>query len=157
MRHREIYCSFFTGCCFAVRTSDFLARNGFDERFFFGEEDFELALWMKKRGLLAVCLMKTVVQHKVGATINVVSNTRSQSKAFIHYLNRFIHMRLRLGILRWWLWVIVYTPYVILLLWHKNIINATSMTHFILRLLVRARMMNEVTRSDFEEVMAGKM
>ncbi|MDR2012877.1 MAG: glycosyltransferase family 2 protein [Rhodanobacter sp.] len=156
-RRKEIHCSFFTGCCFSIRTVDFLARNGFSERFFFGEEDFELALWMKERKLSAVCLTSAVVQHKVGATVERVANIRTQSKVFVHYLNRFIHMRLRLGSLRWWMYIAAYLPYVLFLLWRTGEFNVTSLAGFVRNLLVRARTMNSVTRADFEAVMSGKL
>ena len=156
-RRGEIPCSFFTGCCFAVRTADFVARNGFCERFFFGEEDFELALWMKERGLTAVCLTGAVVQHKVSASFSAAAGNQGRAKAFVYYLNRFIHMRLRLGILRWQIWVMVYLPYVMWLLWHRGAVGTAALPNFVCRLLLCARTMDGVTRADFEAVMEGRM
>ena len=156
-RRSEIRCSFFTGCCFAVRTSEFAARGGFSERFFFGEEDFELALWMRERGLWAACLTSAVVRHKVSASFNAAAGQRPQAKVFVYYLNRFIHMRLRIGTLRWWLWVLAYVPYVALLLWRSGLVRADGLPDFFARLLRRAGVMERVTRADFEAVMAGKM
>jgi len=153
----EIRCSFFTGCCFAVRTAEFVARGGFSERFFFGEEDFELALWMHDRALSAVCLTSAVVQHKVSASFNAAAGSRRQAKVFIYYLNRFIHMRLRFGALRWRLWLAAYLPYAALLLWRSGVLRAAELPGFFRRLLVRSRTMDGVTRADFEAVMAGKM
>ena len=153
----EIRCSFFTGCCFAVRTTEFAARGGFSERFFFGEEDFELALWMRDRSLAAVCLTSAVVQHKVSASFNAAAGSRQQAKVFIYYLNRFIHMRLRFGVLRWRLWVAAYLPYAALLLWRSGVLRAAELPGFFRRLLARSRAMDGVTRADFEAVMAGKM
>lgn len=153
----EIRCSFFTGCCFAVRTADFVRRGGFSQRFFFGEEDFELALWMRERGLSAICLTSAVVQHKVSASFSVAAGSRQQAKMFIYYLNRFIHMRLRFGTLRWWLWVLAYLPYASLLLWQSRTLRARELPAFVCRLLSRSRVMDSVTRADFEAVMAGRM
>lgn len=156
-RRGEIRCSFFTGCCFAVRTADFVARDGFSERFFFGEEDFELALWMKQRRLTAVCLTDAVVQHKVSASFSAAAGNRVQAKAFVYYLNRFIHMRLRFGILGWWVWVVVYLPYITWLLWHSGSVDAAALPSFVRRLLLHARTMDRVTRGDFEAVMGEWM
>ena len=155
--HGEFRCSFFTGCCFAVRTSDFQSRGGFSERFFFGEEDFELALWMRARGLYAVCVTNAVVQHKVSASFEAASGSRATARAFIYYLNRFIHMRLRFGLWRWRLWSAAYLPYVMLLLWRSGTVRASELPLFVRRLLARSRAMDRVTRADFEAVMAGRL
>jgi len=153
----EIRCSFFTGCCFAVRTADFAARGGFSERFFFGEEDFELALWMRDRALSAVCLTTAVVQHKVSASFKAAAGPRQNARVFIYYLNRFIHMRLRFGGLRWSCWLAGYLPYVAALLWRSGRWSPGELRGFLRRLVQRARTMDRVTRDDFEAVMAGRL
>lgn len=156
-RRGEIRCSFFTGCCFAVRTAPFQARGGFSERFFFGEEDFELALWMCELGLSSVCVTTAVVQHKVSASFDAASGSRIEARAFVYYLNRFIHMRLRFGLWRWRLWGAMYLPYVVLLLWRSGSVRAVKLPMFVRRLLTRARAMDRVTRADFEAVMADRL
>ncbi|CAD5372640.1 putative Glycosyltransferase family 2 protein [Rubrivivax sp. A210] len=152
----EIRCSFFTGCCFAVSVAAFRARGGFSERFFFGEEDFELALWMREHGLASVCVTAAVVQHKVSASFDSAAGGRAAARVFIYYLNRFIHMRLRFGLARWCLWSAAYLPYVAVLLWRSGAVPAAGVPSFLCRLLSRARAMDRVTRSDFEAVMAGR-
>lgn len=151
----EIRCSFFTGCCFAVHTDGFAQRGGFSERFFFGEEDVELALWMRERALSAVCLTSAVVRHKVSASIDAAAGARQAPKAAVHYLNRFIHMRLRLGPWRWRLWSAAYLPYIALLLWRSGVLSPSELPGFVRRLLQRASRMDRVTRSDFEALMSG--
>lgn len=153
----EIRCSFFTGCCFAVGTAGFVARGGFSERFFFGEEDFELALWMKDRGLSAVCLTDAVVQHRVSASFNRAAADRQSAKVFVYYLNRFIHMRLRLGEAWWWLWSTAYLPYTVALLLRTGFVSPGRMPGFIGNLLRLARTMDGVTRADFEAMMRGDL
>lgn len=161
-RRGEIRCSFFTGCCFVVRTTEFRARAGFSERFFFGEEDFELGLWMREKGLHAVCVTTAVVQHKVSASFDAASGARAgarsshSSRAFVYYLNRFIHMRLRLGPWRWRLWSAAYLPYIALLLWRSGTVPVSELPAFTRRLLTRAATMDGVGRADFEAVMAGR-
>jgi GT2 family glycosyltransferase len=158
-RRGEIRCSFFTGCCFVTRTAAFAARGGFSERFFFGEEDFELALWLQAQGGHAVCLPSAVVQHKVSAALGAASAAAAdprRARVAVHYLNRFIHMRLRLGRWRWRLWCAAYLPYVALLLWRSGTLAAPALPGFVRRLLARAGTMDRVSRSDFEAVMAGR-
>jgi hypothetical protein len=151
----EIPCTFFTGCCFAVRTDRFLQRQGFTERFFFGEEDFELSLWMKDHGWKAVCMTDCVVHHKVSASIGKALAARQASKVFVHYLNRFIHMRMRLGQVRWRVWLTIYLPYIITLLLRNRIITAHEAGRFFSALVRRATVADSVNRSDFESIMRG--
>ncbi len=153
---REIRCSFFTGCCFAVRTTDFATRGGFTERFFFGEEDFELSLWMKDRDLQAVCLPAAVVQHKVSSSFTRAAVDIHARKLFVYYLNRFIHMRLRLGAVRWTFWLIGYIAYTAMLLLRVGAVQRHRIPGFLWRLVCRARRMNGVRREDFEAIMQGR-
>jgi GT2 family glycosyltransferase len=153
----EVPCTFFTGCCFAVRTPEFAQRGGFTERFFFGEEDFELALWMRDRKLTALCLTAAVVAHKVSASFSAAAGPREDAKVFLYYLNRFIHMRLRLGVLGWRLWLAMVLPYTAALLWRRPGWSLAAVTDFLGRLLRYSRRMDGVTRLDFEAVMAGRL
>ncbi len=153
----ELPCTFFTGCCFTVRTVEFAQRRGFTERFFFGEEDFELALWMRDRKLIALCLTGAVVAHKVSVSFSVAAGPREDAKVFLYYLNRFIHMRLRLGPLGWRLWLAMVLPYTAALLWRRPGWSLGAVMRFLRRLLRHARLMDGVTRQDFEAVMAGGM
>ena len=107
-----------------MRTDDFASRGGFSERFFFGEEDFELALWMRERGLAGLCLTSAVVRHKVSASFNAAAGAHASRKVFVYYLNRFIHMRLRIGRWPWLLWSAAYLPYVVILLWRSGAVGA---------------------------------
>ena len=152
----EITCTFFTGCCFAVRTSDFAMRGGFTERFFFGEEDFELSLWMKDRGLRAVCLPAAVVQHKVSSSFTRAALDVHARKLFVYYLNRFIHMRLRLGGAVWALWLLGYAAYTALLLFRVGAVQRRRIPGFLWHLVRRARRMDGVRREDFEAIMQGR-
>lgn len=152
----EIPCSFFTGCCFAVRTLDFAMRGGFTERFFFGEEDFELSLWMKDRGLRAVCLPAAVVQHKVSSSFTRAAVDVQARKLFVYYLNRFIHMRLRLGAAGWAVWLLGYVTYTALLLCRVGAVQRLRIPGFLWRLVRRARRMDGVRREDFEAIMQGR-
>lgn len=150
---KELQCSFFTGCCFAVRTDEFAARGGFTQRFFFGEEDFELSLWMKDHGYKAVCLTDAIIHHKVSASISRAAGNVQASKVFVHYLNRLIHMRIRFGRPLWLLWLVAYMPYVGLLLVRNKIVRVLELPRFVPTLLSRASKHDAVTRTDFETIL----
>lgn len=152
----ELPCTFFTGCCFAVRTSRFAERGGFSERFFFGEEDFELSLWMSDHGLRAVCLTDAVVHHKVSASISRAAGSVQASKIFVHYLNRLVHMRLRFGRFLWILWLGAYLPYVALLLAVKRVVPLGELPAYLGSVVRRAARQERVTRDDFQSILRGR-
>lgn len=153
---KEIPCTFFTGCCFAIRTKDFIARNGFSEKFFFGEEDFELSLWMKDHGFKALCITESVIQHKVSISFSQVAGTRENSKVFIYFLNRFIHMRLRFGKVIWVIWLSCYLPFIITMLFRKKTLNYITFLSFFKKLIRMANSKDSVTRKDFEYIMSSQ-
>lgn len=152
----ELECSFMTGCCFAVRTAQMMARGGFSERFFFGEEDFELGLWMRDHGLRAVCLTDALVWHKVGASINRASGPHAERRAFAHYLNRFVHMRLRFGRPLWDAWAVLYLPYILLLLWRAGLVRPMGWGGFVSALWRLSTRLDGVDRATFEALMSGR-
>src|SRR6266850_3054158 len=149
---KRIVCSFFTGCCFAVRTREFCARGGFSERFFFGEEDFELALWMLDNGKTAACFTDAVIDHKVSASISKSGRARS-STIYLYYLNRLIHMRLRFGVWRWRVWLCLYLPYIIQLLYRTSRLSTADLLRFVTRLVRDARRYDGVTHELFTQIM----
>lgn len=150
----ELECTFFTGCCFAVRTRQFAERGGFTERFFFGEEDFELCLWMLDHGKRAVALTDCIVEHKVSAAFTRASR-RDAARVYVYYLNRFIHMRLRLGRLAWFLWLIAYLPYTAQLLLRGSAVRLRELPGFVWRLVRDAMQYDGVDRAKFMSVMKG--
>ena len=145
-------CTFFTGCCFAVRTLQFMSRGGFTERFFFGEEDFDLCLWMLDHNKRAVVLTEAIVEHKVSSSFKRAGQHVS-SRVYIYYLNRLIHMRLRLGFILWLLWLLLYLPYIFQLIPRTTGARLTDLPSFAWRLVADSIRHNEVDRDKFMSVM----
>ncbi len=85
-------CTFITGCCLFFEES-IIQNNGnlFSEKFFHGEEDFELAIRLKKNRIKMACVMNSIIYHKVG--MSVKKQESHIGPIFIHYLNRIIDMR----------------------------------------------------------------
>ena len=85
-------CSFVTGCCMffspGILTED---SRIFTEKFFYGEEDFELALRMKRRKVRMACVTGSVIYHKVSASVS--RHPSRIGPVYIHYLNRLIDVR----------------------------------------------------------------
>lgn len=86
--YKEI--SFISGCAIFARTEVFKKFGLLTENFFFGEEDYELSLRMKKNHIKMAALSSAKVYHKVGASNTKIYNDDRLPYAFIGYLNRFI-------------------------------------------------------------------
>ncbi|HZK03098.1 MAG TPA: glycosyltransferase [Bacteroidaceae bacterium] len=103
--------SFITGCALFFY-SDVLSNDGklFTERFFFGEEDFEFSLRMKRKKIDMACVFNSVIYHKVGSA---ASKMDYFGKLYLHYLNRFINIRLNSNGFKFKFWRLVNMPFVL--------------------------------------------
>ncbi len=97
--------SFVTGCALFFMP-DVLETDGtvFTERFFFGEEDFDFSIRMKRGKKRMACVTDSLIYHKVGAA-NAKNNI--PGKIYLHLLNRYIDIRLQYGKVAVWMWRIV--------------------------------------------------
>jgi len=86
--------SFISGCGLFVDSS-LLNSDGrlLTDRFFFGEEDYEFALRMFRKGEKMAIVRKSTVYHKVGAATNSVSEKATMGRHYIYYLSRLIVAR----------------------------------------------------------------
>ena len=96
--------TFITGCAALVRGSLFRQHGLYTERFFFGEEDYEFSLRLKREGLPIGCCLEAVIQHKVGSSIDRAAPPARLGRYYLYYLNRFIDMRDYYPRPLWWLW-----------------------------------------------------
>ena len=106
-RRKYFPISFITGCALFFMP-DVLEPDGtlFTERFFFGEEDFEFSIRMKRRHYKMACVTDSVIYHKVMAS----SEGKSVGKFYLHLLNRYVDVRLQYGKLFFFIWRIVNKP-----------------------------------------------
>jgi len=108
--------SFVTGCAllFQYKKTGILTED-----FFFGEEDYEFSLRMKKNKLKMVCVYDSIIYHKVGSSIkkshNVISST------YLYYINRLINTRNYYSKSRWYVTKIFAYAYLPLLLFRNKI------------------------------------
>ncbi len=87
-----------------MKTKFYINSGMFTEKFFFGEEDIDYALRLKKQQAKVACVPCSIIYHKVGSSLAGDMNKLTR-KAFIHYVNRFINMKSHLGFI-WYLWLI---------------------------------------------------
>lgn len=147
----EFKITFATGCCILFSTKYFNHIGLFTEKFFFGEEDIELSLRLMKENARVVCNTKSIIYHKVGASIQG-DPEKILRKAYIHYLNRFINMKLHLGKI-WYVWIIPSSLKVIFNLLFINKINIGKSLLFLKALLLDSICLSEVSKDKFESVL----
>ncbi len=88
--------TFVTGCALLFK---YKVAGVLTEDFFFGEEDYEFSLRMKKRGLEMACAHGAVVYHKAGATIG--KNSTRLGAIVLQYVSRLINTRNHYSKMRW--------------------------------------------------------
>lgn len=88
---KPIKVSFISGCALFVDSS--LVETGcklLTERFFFGEEDFEFAHRMRRRGEKMAIIPESVIYHKVGSSAKKMSDRAKLGRDYMYYLGRLI-------------------------------------------------------------------
>lgn len=144
--------TFVTGCAPLVRSAVFLNLGGFTEKFFFGEEDFDFSMRLKKAHAKVVCCLRSVIYHKVGASIDRTINSFNVGKAYIHYLNRFINLRNHWPRFFWHVWRAVYVSYIYLLLGKQAEFSSSVRCGFIKKLFKDSSAMNGVDKKTFLKI-----
>jgi GT2 family glycosyltransferase len=88
--------TFVTGCALLFK---YKVTGTLTEDFYFGEEDYEFALRMKRRGLEMACVHGAIVYHKAGTTIR--RRSRPLGAILVQYVNRLVNTRNYYSKLRW--------------------------------------------------------
>ena len=96
--------SYLSGCALFFHSSllndrSELLYNGF----FFGEEDYEFALRMQKKGVKMMCVSQSIVYHKVGASQKKTNDNRGLGRSYMYYHNRLICIRLHCSVLKFYI------------------------------------------------------
>ena len=141
--------SFVTGCALFFYP-ELLDEQGhlLTERFFFGEEDFELSLRMKEQNIKMACVLDSLIYHKVGAT---VGKTQGVSKYYMHYLNRSIDVRLHFNAPKFFVWQMLNMPFA-LRYFYRSTRNISLTCKLYKQLLHDVKHKNEVTQKDFNSL-----
>ncbi len=146
---KELEVSFITGCALLIR-SELLQRHGLlSERFFFGEEDYEFSLRMRELGQRMVCVIPSVIWHKVSSSVSRASDAVS-GRIFIHYLNRFINLRSFMPAWKWLLWRRFYLSYLQLILILRYRVRPAAVLRFSSALMKESRRLGGVSKETFD-------
>ncbi len=150
IREKElIEIQFITGC--ALFTSAQLLRKFglLSENFFFGEEDYEFSLRMKKHGVRMVCVVPAVIYHKVSSSVARASS-EVVGRIYIHYLNRFVNLRNYMPSWKWTLWRFAFLHYIFLVLmmrYHVKFQRCFRVTTFLWK---ESKRLNSVNKTTFD-------
>ena len=145
--------TFVTGCALYVSPQQLDEEQILlTERFFFGEEDFEFSMSMNAKGVKMACVLDSVIYHKVGAS---GSRMYGPGKLYLHYLNRFIDIRLHKSRLFYELWALVNMPLCV-----RHFYKATKSFKDSVRLFrslrADARRKEGVSHEDFDALVIHK-
>ncbi len=141
--------SFITGCALMAKAGVFKTHGLLSDAFFFGEEDYEFSLRMKKNRVKVACVLPSVIYHKVNSSISKASDS-AIGKMYIHYLNRYINLRSYMPAWKWKLWRRVYFLYIFALLKHRHKIKCTTIRNFKKSLFRNSSAMSGVNKQTFE-------
>lgn len=151
--NKFIDCSFVTGCAMLFSEKCLKADgNLFSEAFFFGEDDFELALRFKKEKIQQACVLDSIVYHKVSSS---TSAAPSLSKIYIHYLNRYINLRQNLNTISFTSWRYLNNVYLYYILRRKGF-SAQEVRDFLKRLNQDCFTLEGVNKDLFETTLGMK-
>jgi len=142
--------SFITGCALIVRSEVYEKIGMLTEDFFFGEEDFEFSLRLKKNKISAACILDSVVYHKVNSSISKTSDIVI-GKIFINYLSRFVNLKNYMSLWKWQLWRYLYIIYIIYLLRTRHKIQLNPLKNFILCLLRYSSTLKGTDKATFDK------
>jgi GT2 family glycosyltransferase len=146
--------TFVTGCALCVRADVFRQFGLLTEDFFFGEEDYEFSLRIRKMEIKAACVLPSVIYHKVNTSVAKTGSVLI-GKVYIHYLNRFINLKKYYSPFRWQLTRYFSVFYIFGLLFLRYRVSSAKSKKLIRLLLKNSAKMNRVGKSEFEKFIRG--
>jgi GT2 family glycosyltransferase len=138
--------TFVTGCALLFK---YKVTGALTEDFFFGEEDYEFSLRMRKLGLEMACAHGAVVYHKVGASI--ARSSKPLGAILVHYVSRLINTRNHYSKVRWHATRILAYLYLPVLL-TRNGIDPRKSISAIRRVESHLRRHRSVARAEFQSL-----
>jgi len=141
--------TFVTGCALLFK---FRVTGALTEDYFFGEEDYEFALRMRRLGLEMACVHGAVVYHKGGATIG--RSEKPLGSILAYYVGRLINLRNYYPTFRWHLTRIAAYLYLPVLL-AKNGIDPRKSLSMIRRVESYLKRNRTVGRTEFQSMVTS--
>lgn len=152
---RFIITEFITGCCMMVKSEYIINNYLFSDKFFHGEEDFNLCKRLKANRHKVGVDLRGRIYHKVGSSLNYDKNDiKFLNKMIVHYTNRVVDMRDFYSKARWAIW----RPFYCMLLLVKNSISLKSLSKsmYIARSILRNSHLDNVGYDNFTKIMSQR-
>lgn len=151
-----IECDFITGCALLIKSVVMEKIGYFSEKFFFGEEDFNLCKRLKDKNCCVQVLLNQKIYHKVNSSIDKLSSSYI-NKIIVHYLNRIIDQRdLMNNDIKWRLWKGMYLSALTMkcVIWKLKLYEIKFIIH---SLIDYSKRFNKVGKKEFEYIMQRKV
>ena len=142
--------TFITGCALIFKPHN---TGLLSEKFFFGEEDFEFSLRLKKQNQRMTCVFDSVIYHKVGGSINSIS--KLERKIVLHYAMRLMDLKEYQNCCHWHLTFLFYLIYSFGII---TISYKISIKYYFLiwkKIIFYAKKHDSINKKLFEEIMFG--
>lgn len=145
--------TFISGCALFFHNSILKSEGSLlSNRFFFGEEDYEFSLRMKKKKIKMACVLNSKIYHKVGASRDKIVDTRSIGKDYSYYLGKLICCRLHYSAIGFCMIKLLTIPNSIRFFYYSSrSIKVTLM--LVAKLMKDANVKDCISRSDFQNYM----
>ncbi|MBU1662958.1 MAG: glycosyltransferase family 2 protein [Chloroflexi bacterium] len=95
--------TFINGCALCLPRKSIEKFGQLTEQFFFGEEDFEFSMRMKRAGQKMGCVADSKVFHKIGISSHLYLDKKIEKKVLLFALNRIVDMK---NFYSHWIWLI---------------------------------------------------
>jgi len=144
--------TFVSGCAVMIR-KELLQKHGLlSEDFFFGEEDYEFSLRMKRTGVRMACVHTARIYHKIGQSSKNLFDHDSVLRAFMHLLNRCIDLKHIYWRPYWHIWRLGLLLYAVPRLCSKHDVSAVFLFKFSYKFLKYSAKYDNVRRDVYEEL-----
>jgi hypothetical protein len=146
--------TFVTGCSLLLRRSTLLAAGLLCEDFFFGEEDMEYSIRLKRLRMRAGCCFDSQIVHRVSSTFTGKAlASRHLGRMYAHYLNRLVHFRRYYPYPLWRLWRAAYLMFVVRpVLGKQHATSRQATRNLIASLRSESARLTKVSRETFFKV-----
>lgn len=121
------------------------------DRFFFGEEDFDLSLRMKEEGKKMACVLDSLIYHKSGATRE---GFKLSGHYYMHHLNRFVDVRQHWNPVKYFFWKLIYIPYIGYALYRYKV-PFPEIRKYLRRLWKDSKTVQGMNRESFRKCIRG--
>lgn len=125
------------------------------DKYFFGEEDFELAFRLKKEEKSVYCLYSSVVYHKVGASRVKISEEKMGNMVY-HYSQRMSNLRDQMNIVMWSISVFAHFLSTIKILRNEPFFKFSKVCQMWKDILFNVREIKKFERTDYLSMTAKK-